>query len=201
MIVLPKGASLNGALSYLFYSVKNYYDEYFEIESSEILWGNPRNLINYDVNGSSQSENCATTNISNSYYTIHLKSQVLAITHYTLKSRTSGGVSFPMSFLIEASNDNVTYQTLHSIDSTTDLCGLGLMKTYRTKRIGAFQYFRIRQTGLTYSSANNLVLHKIELFGNLCPVGKECKFPQRCSYNRIRHSSTFTPLLYIIFVK
>ena len=200
MIVQPKGNDLNGALSYLFYTSNENYENFVEIKASGIVWGNVLTLINYDINGTDQFDNCATTDKENSSYTIFLKNNALALTHYTLKSRTWNDYNCPRSFLMEASNDNKEYRTLHSITNSDYLCGLSKIKTFKTRRIEAFRYFRIRQTGLTLSNNNNLVLHKIELFGNLCPLNKKCNFPQLNTCNTNRRSFVSIPLLIYLLI-
>ena len=166
---------LTGVLQDLFVSTDDHYKEYVDIISSDPYWGEPTTLIDFNKNGN--EDNCATKNVENSSYIIHLKKQKLYITDFSLKSRTSLDQNYPKSIAFESSNNGESWTELFSIKEMNYLNGLSKKKTFHLNKNGVFKYFRVKQFGNNTGGNHCFVLNKIELFGKLCSLDDNCNNP------------------------
>ncbi|KAK8887933.1 hypothetical protein M9Y10_038992 [Tritrichomonas musculus] len=93
-------------------------------------------------------------------------------THYSMRSRNSGGKGYknPMSWLIEGSNDAENWTTLDSQKNVTYLDGKSLVHTFDIKalqKVNFFRYLRIRQTSKNSGNDDLLVISALEYFGSI----------------------------------
>jgi hypothetical protein len=106
-------------------------------------------------------------NRPNSWISFNFKTRRVSLSHYTLMSYAGIGTRC-INWVIEGSNDFTSWTELDR-RSTRDLVGSSIVKTYPCSNTCSteFQYLRMRQTGVTSSGANYLVLTNIESFGQL----------------------------------
>ena len=181
MIILPNGDDLNGALSYMFFTMPSYYWSMITVKNSSSYRTVPTNVFNYNVTGNSLEDNFATEYKEDQWVSVHLVNQKMIVSHFTLKSTTFNDWNRPRNFALEGSNDDANWDVLRQITNTDSLLDCGKVKTFKANTRKSYRYFRIRQTGQSSTGTFHLVLNKIDLFGNICSLNERCSFVMQCT--------------------
>ena len=142
--------------------------------------GNPHTeqLVTITGNTASEGKPCShvvesdnvpwvSTDEPDSHIQFDFMQSQFSVEEYTIKSAGSG-MSHPIAWSLEGSNDATTWTPLDSQD-THDLCGSHLVKTFDCSRLDPefFRYIRLRQTGKNSTDGDSLVLNEIDFFGHL----------------------------------
>lgn len=116
------------------------------------------------------SANFVSQNQANSWLRYDFKNRKVALTHYTLRSRSDGfqGSNNPRDWVVEVSDDGTNWVVVDAQARNGDLNGKGAVKTFPVSAdCPESRYVRLRQTGPAHSGKNFLAICGFELFGSL----------------------------------
>ena len=154
-------------------------------------WGDSLALINYTVKDNESYNSWVSNNDPNSNFSIYFLQTRIYITHYAFRSRTSNNNDMPKGWILEGSNDNLTW---HFVDQKKDQDCLLIRKTIKTFQVdkpSIFRYFRFTQNQLNSNDRYHFGLNKVDFFGktidsfktlNCFTISSFNKFPFVFSY-------------------
>lgn len=126
----------------------------------------PQNVVLYE----DDSKYYQSYSIENSFICFDFKEHQIIPTSYTIKSCNCNENSYhPKSWAIEVSNDGSNWEIIDERNNNTDLRGNHKIHTFpiQKKNKQKYQYFKIRQTAKNWGNDNDLLLKKIEIYGQL----------------------------------
>ena len=177
-------SSLNGICRFLYTYFRPQIDSIINVIPSSIHWGDPQNLIHYDFTGNESQENFATTKENNNENIVFKFTQhILRITHYSLTTRLENDGNLFTSWKFEGSNNEITWDDLHSENDYQDFLQVNYTRTFPVKKRNTYKYFRVTHNGLSSENFTYFVLGKIEFFGKLCNLNEKCYFKMISSGN------------------
>lgn len=158
--------NLDGIINFLKKQSNNNIQNIINITASSIgcLYYPLTNIIEYENN----IKYTFTKNEPNQWICIDFKNRKIIPTHYTI--RTSHDVNNHLkTWVIEASNDNSTWDKLDEQTNNNTTNGKNIVHTFpiSTKNDKAYEYIRIRQTEKNWNNNNYLDLSAIEFHGTL----------------------------------
>lgn len=112
----------------------------------------------------------ATKSIENSWVCFDFKEHRVIPTDYTLRSYNYGQNScHPKSWVIEGSNDNISWEILDEQTNCPYLNGCNLSHTFKIKNENSkeFKFIRMRSTGKNWAGDYYFTLESFEIYGTL----------------------------------
>ena len=113
----------------------------------------------------------ASKDAPNSWICYNFKAKRVIPTSYSIRSFHSGpGAFHPKSWVLEGSNNGLTWETLDKRENNNDLNDKHVIRNFSiTEGDGKeFEYLRLRQIGKNHYGDDLLVISSLELFGTLC---------------------------------
>jgi hypothetical protein len=161
--------SLNGVLPFLGKTSNgNPHDKGMVLAFAEYAHDNtathsPKNAADIDSDSYFFSKNEVNQHMG--YY---FKNMKVTPTHYALQSSCDGvGGTHPQTWVIESSEDRLTWFEIDSQRNTTALDGPRRIGVFQVKEIQEARFIRIRQTGRNRAGNNHLYFTAFERFGCL----------------------------------
>jgi hypothetical protein len=135
------------------------------IKASSVQQGSVECLVDYKWEGS-----WYTANIENSWVSFEFCTGRAKISSYSIKSFP--GHSWPNTWVIEVSNDEISWERIDHREGTTVLCGNLITHHFecQSPRQDFYQYVRMQNTGLTHANNHHLCLCNIEFFGEFVRI-------------------------------
>ena len=131
------------------------------ITASSTLANQPEQIVEPNWKSHWVSEN-----IPDQWIKIDLKSARLMVSGYSIKTYNYvAGGNHLRSWVLEGSADDVDWVELDRQQSTSDLNGKGLVKSYEVKMTGSYRYLKLTQTGKSHCDSDMMALTAIEFFG------------------------------------
>ena len=169
----PSRGKFNGIIKY--FNV-NYYSDLFSLikvypSSNCDGWSNSSSIVDLtDWTGMWAGNN------QNASVIFYFSNKRISISHYTIMTRY-GVDNMPKSWKLEGSNDNETWEYLHSVFDSEDLLTSSASKTYKVLNNGVFSFFKVSQQGTNANGKNIFHLQRLELFGSLSNKDENCILP------------------------
>ena len=125
----------------------------------------PANVIKYD-----SDELFCSENLPGQWICFNFIKNKLKIKGYTLQTYSfkENGPHLK-NWVLEGSNDNVTWKQL-DLQCTQELNGQNKYVKYHVQNNEAYQFIRLKQTGVNWANDNILILQAIEFFGELLQI-------------------------------
>lgn len=108
----------------------------------------------------------SSSGLENSWLCFDFKTQKVSLTDYTLLSRRFGG-NFLISWVVQGSNDLLTWEDLDRHVNCHDLNGAGKIKTFSCKKSNKYRYIRVMMLEKNSGNSFHFNISGIELFGTL----------------------------------
>lgn len=125
----------------------------------------PTNVVQYN-----QNRDCFySKNKPNDWLCFDFKEHKIVLTNYTIKSGPFQANNYhPRSWVIEASNDNVSWETLDTKNDCSSLNGNSITHTFpiSNQNKKEFRYIRYRQSK-NWAKNDYIMIHSFELYGDL----------------------------------
>ena len=165
----------------LFYSYYKKYSTSFinkfvkiEASSTNPTLGQPRVLIDPSIDSSNRTDNWQSSSTKNSSITLTLLKERLLISSYSLRARTDSNANMPLEFVLEGSNNQVSWETIHHKENGTELVTAGSKKNFKCSSSIPFSCFKLTMLNENYHKVDSekylFTLSKIELFGKVVPT-------------------------------
>jgi hypothetical protein len=137
----------------------------------------------YNTSGPYPAKNCVDFNSSsfsltsdqpNQWLSFDFKEMRMKATHYLIRTRTDVGANHinPRSWVIEVSDDGVSWQEVSRETNDQHLNGANLSHTFNISNPMTSRFLRFRQVSTHSSLHHYLTLQHFELFGHL--KGRRC---------------------------
>ena len=136
-------------------------------------FGSPNILLNYSNEGTSPSDQWASTKES-PFVTFTLKCPML-LTNYRLKTRTDQDSHYPVSWKVEGLSTDNLWDTIDTKSDREELKGQGKAYTFKCDKQMIVKQIRI--TGTKFTWEWYLILSKVEFFGSMNLNQCEIPFP------------------------
>lgn len=186
MKFLPDETGLNGAVKYLRSHHEEDFNRFVFVTSSSLLndtngWADYAGVIvDYSLSNNITSNIFCSENQNKENISIHLFQNQLLITHYSLLTRNVLPNHYPRSWVLDASNDNITWFNIDEQNDCDELKGKDKHHTFPVSHPGKYRYFRFTNTDYVWNNNDEVkeyyfCLAKVEFFGNLIPSSITCK--------------------------
>ena len=173
---------------------------YFEVTASSSLEGRGKvkNVIDQSIICDKLSNTWVSETKENSSFTIKFSRFVFKLDHYTIASRLDNDRNYPSEWIIEGSNDNLTWSLLHYHPRNDDIADLNIVCDWESdpNSQGYFSFFKMTMLGENtehYSEYDRVYfpMNKIEFFGQALISYQTC---QRIPYWK------YCTCIYILFI-
>jgi hypothetical protein len=116
-----------------------------------------------------EKSNFVSVNARGQWVAYNFKDKRVEITHYGVRSRFDGfkNCNNLKDWVVEVSNDEKEWIVIDSQNDNTDLNGNNMSKGYEVEARKEWKFVRLRQTGVSHSGKNYLVISGFEIFGSL----------------------------------
>lgn len=156
----------NGIISYLKKQPGQNIFDAIEVTSSSTL-GNyiPINII-YDENEKNDEKSFWSRDIPDSWISIHFKTHKIIPTGYLIHKKP--GFSIPISWVIEASNDNQNWEIIDKQNDCKELSSKNYL-TFEIKNKKSFSSIRVKMIEQNSNGCYVLIIQTFEVYGTLIP--------------------------------
>jgi hypothetical protein len=114
--------------------------------------------------------NCfCSMNTPNSWICYDFKRRKIMATHYSIRSYFNGsrGNNHPKDWVVEGSNDGISWTEIDRREDNSDLNASNVTKTFAITRSVEVRMIRLRQVGANHFGHHYLLLSSLEIFGSL----------------------------------
>ena len=170
--IQPKnGTDIDGIIHEIYRRHTAEYKRYVTASSSSTFheelyaWGDSLALINYTIKDTEAFNSWVSCNIPNSNFSIYFLQTQIHITHYAFRSRTVNDADMPKNWIVEGSNDNITWNFVDKKEDEQSLLTPKAIKTFSVEKEGIYRYFRFTQHKTNSLGRDFFGINKIDFFG------------------------------------
>lgn len=161
---------LKGVINYLRKQSNGDINKEIQFTSSSVNSNAPSHQPENVANHEEQNKNFCSENVSNSWICFYFNKYKIIPSEYEIRSRN--GIAnwyHPKSWIIECSNDNISWEILDERKDCLCLNGKRITHTFQLKNQTnkEFRYIRMRSTGPDCNGSNYLTFEAFELYGKL----------------------------------
>ena len=165
----PYSTSFDGIITSLNNNFKDW-DQYIKITPSstnEIEGRDEANgLINRSLKGDAHIYNWCSKAEDKPSIILSFTKFYIVPSFYSLQSKTQETL-FPISWIVEASLDNKTWELIDTKENITELLDEGKSYTFTFEKTSVFRHFKITQTKTNTKNSKSFCLRSVELFGTI----------------------------------
>ena len=167
----------DGLFSYLYCHKKyptNYVNKIVKASASSVYANrsDPYVTINPCIQKTELGDYWISENIPNSSFSISFINHLFALDSYTIQSRDFADYNIPLEWILEGSNDNLNWETIHFKERGNEINGE--KKTFNwscESKTSIYSYFKFTQIGENQHHSDDqkymFAIGSIELFGTL----------------------------------
>ena len=167
----PNQNEFKGIIHHLREKSNNQIENEINITASSILFDNesyhPRNVVLFE----DQNRFFCSKNFENSWLCFDFKDNRVIPTHYTIRSNScdENNSSHPKTWVIEGSNDNLSWDEIDEEINCAHLNGRNVSHTFEMNKQNSkeYKYIRMRLTGPNWYYCNYLIIDSFEIYGRL----------------------------------
>ena len=170
--IQPKNtADIDGIIHEIYRKHTAEYKRYVTTSSSSTYfqndypWGDSLALINYTIKDNEPYNSWVSNNVPYSNFSVYFLQTQIYITHYAFRSRTVNTNDMPKGWIVEGSNDNITWNYVDKVENENGLLTKSTIKTFPVSRPGVYRYFRFTQHQKNSLQRDFFGLNKVDFFG------------------------------------
>ena len=158
--------TFNGIITFLYNKKRESFFrdvEAFGIKHTAV-WADPINVFTPGNTRDFASKN----NVNLSFIILHLKKEMIQISNYSFLARVSNSNSnLPVSWKLEGSLDNTSWNLIHYVKYTDDLNESKKFATYEVESSFPFNHFRLTLLKTNVENVYHLHVNRLEFFGTV----------------------------------
>ena len=163
----------DGIFSTLYKYRRNSIKKIVKVEASTTLSGrgNPYNVIDPEIEGTTPSTNWISRSFANSSITFTFLRDRISLSSYSFRSRRDAWINMPLEWDLYGSNDKHSWKLIHHKENNQDFVTKGAEKNFPVDKTIPYSHIKIMQLGKNYAYEGDYYYYfsfnKIEFFGTL----------------------------------